>query len=153
GPCLRATGLEHDLREAEPYYMYDQFDFSVCVGTNGDTYDRFFVRVYEMLESAKIIRQALARLKNAPADEAKTKKGARKIAPPAGEIYDCTEAANGELGFFIVSDGSVKPYRIKIRAPSLCNYSAIERLSQGVMIADLVSIIGSLNVIGGEIDR
>jgi NADH-quinone oxidoreductase subunit C/D len=160
GPCLRAAGIEYDLRKAEPYYMYDQFDFSVVIGTNGDTYDRFFVRVYEMIESAKIIRQALGRLKDTPPQTvaegtapARKTKGFKKVAPPAGEIYDYTEAANGELGFYIVSDGSANPYRIKVRSPSLCNYSAIEQLTEGGMIADLVSTIGSLNIIGGEIDR
>jgi NADH-quinone oxidoreductase subunit C/D len=159
GPCLRATGYEYDLRKNRPYYLYDTFDFSVVVGTNGDTYDRFFVRVYEMIESAKIIRQAIARLKAGPpeppaaAEGAKKSKGFKKIAPPAGAVYDSTEAANGELGYYVVSDGSAKPYRIKVRSPSLCNYSAIERMVEGAMIADLVSIIGSINVIGGEIDR
>jgi NADH-quinone oxidoreductase subunit C/D len=158
GPCLRATGYDYDLRKNRPYYLYDTFDFSVVVGTNGDTYDRFFVRVYEMIESAKIIRQAIARLKALPpepqlAEGAKKSKGFKKVAPPAGAIYDSTEAANGELGFYIVSDGSAKPYRLKVRSPSLCNYSAIEPMVEGAMIADLVSIIGSLNVIGGEIDR
>lgn len=158
GPCLRATGLEYDLRKNKPYYLYETFDFSVVVGTNGDTYDRFFVRVYEMIESVKIIRQAITRIKAMPPDSsvaegAKKSKGFKKIAPPAGAIYDSTEAANGELGFFIISDGSPKPYRIKVRSPSLCNYSAIESMVEGTMIADLVSIIGSLNVIGGEIDR
>ena len=160
GPCLRAAGIEYDLRKAEPYYMYDQFDFSVIIGTNGDTYDRFFVRVYEMIESAKIIRQALRRLKDTPRQTVsegtapvRKSKGFKKVAPPAGEIYDYTEAANGELGFYIVSDGSANPYRIKVRSPSLCNYSAIEQLVEGGMIADLVSVVGSLNVIGGEIDR
>jgi NADH:ubiquinone oxidoreductase subunit D len=159
GPCLRATGYEYDLRKNRPYYLYDTFDFSVVVGTNGDTYDRFFVRVYEMIESAKIIRQAIARLKAGPteppaaAEGAKKSKGFKKIAPPAGVVYDSTEAANGELGYYIISDGSAKPYRIKVRSPSLCNYSAIERMVEGAMIADLVSIIGSINVIGGEIDR
>jgi NADH-quinone oxidoreductase subunit C/D len=157
GPCLRATGFAYDLRKNNPYYGYDTFDFSVVVGTGGDTYDRFFVRVYEMIESAKIIRQASARLKalgprQTPAD-AKKNKGFKKIAPTAGALYDCTEAANGELGFYIISDGSAKPYRIKVRSPSLCNYSAIESMAEGAMIADLVSIMGSLNVIGGEIDR
>ncbi len=158
GPCLRATGYSYDLRKNRPYYLYDTFDFSVVVGTNGDTYDRFFVRVYEMIESAKIIRQAIARLKALPPEPqgpegAKKQKGFKKVAPPAGAIYDSTEAANGELGYYIVSDGSAKPYRIKVRSPSLCNYSAIERMVEGAMIADLVSIIGSINVIGGEIDR
>lgn len=156
GPCLRATGLEHDLRKSEPYYGYDQFDFSTVVGTNGDTYDRFFVRIYEIIESSKIVRQALARLRAIPepeAADAKKAKGFKKVAPPAGEIYDSSEAANGELGFHIVSDGTANPYRIKIRAPSLCNYSAIEHLVQGSMIADMVATIGSLNVVGGEIDR
>ncbi len=158
GPCLRATGYAYDLRKNKPYYLYDSFDFELVVGTNGDTYDRFFVRVYEMIESAKIIRQALARL-NAlppeppPAEGAKKQKGFKRVAPPAGEVYDFTEAANGELGFYIVSDGSPKPYRVKVRSPSLCNYSAIEPMVEGAMIADLVSIIGSINVIGGEIDR
>jgi NADH-quinone oxidoreductase subunit C/D len=158
GPCLRATGLDYDLRKVNPYYLYDTFDFSVVVGTSGDTYDRFFVRLYEMIESARIIRQVISRLDSLPAepaaaDGAKKNKGFKKIAPPAGSIYDSTEVANGELGFYIVSDGSAKPYRIKVRSPSLCNYSAIERLVEGTMIADLVSIIGSINVIGGEIDR
>lgn len=160
GPCLRATGVDYDLRKAEPYYMYDQFDFSVVVGTSGDTYDRFFVKIYEMIESAKIVRQALKRLAAVPkqpepesAAPAKKAKGFKKVAPVAGEIYDYTEAANGELGFYIVADGSPKPYRMKVRSPSLCNYSAIERLTEGSMIADLVSTLGSLNVIGGEIDR
>jgi NADH-quinone oxidoreductase subunit C/D len=158
GPCLRATGYAYDLRKNKPYYLYDTFDFSVVVGTNGDTYDRFFVRVYEMIECAKIIRQAIARIKALPAepvaaDGVKKQKGFKKIAPPAGAVYDSTEAANGELGFYIVSDGSAKPYRMKIRSPSLCNYSAIEPMVEGAMIADIVSIIGSINVIGGEIDR
>jgi NADH-quinone oxidoreductase subunit C/D len=157
GPCLRATGYEYDVRKNRPYYLYNTLDFSVIVGTNGDTYDRFFVRMYEMIESAKIISQVIARIKELPpeavADGAKKSKGFKKIAPPAGALYDSSEAANGELGFYIVSDGSAKPYRLKIRSPSLCNYSAIEKLAEGAMIADLVSIIGSLNVIGGEIDR
>ena len=157
GPCLRATGYDYDLRKNRPYYSYDTFDFSVVVGTNGDTYDRFFVRVYEMIESAKIIRQAIARYKALSSEpaalEAKKSKGFKKVAPPAGALYDSSEVANGELGYYIVSDGSAKPYRIKVRSPSLCNYSAIESMVEGAMIADLVSIIGSLNVIGGEIDR
>ena len=158
GPCLRATGYEYDLRKNRPYYLYDTFDFSVVVGTNGDTYDRFFVRVYEMIESAKIIRQAIARLKALPPEPpvaagAKKPPSFKKVAPPAGAIYDSTEAANGELGYYIISDGSAKPYRVKVRSPSLCNYSAIEPMVEGTMIADLVSIIGSINVIGGEIDR
>lgn len=164
GPCLRATGLPYDLRKNKPYYLYDTFDFSVVVGTNGDTYDRFFVRVYEMIESVKIIRQAISRIKGLPPEApavdatgapvvAKKTKGFKKIAPPAGALYDSTEAANGELGFYIKSDGSAKPYRMKIRSPSLCNYSAIEPMVEGTMIADIVSIIGSINVIGGEIDR
>ena len=158
GPCLRATGYAYDLRKAQPYYGYDTLDFDVVVGTNGDTYDRFFVRIYEIIESAKIIRQAIKRLKELPPDPpaaegAKKTKGFKKVAPPTGAVYDATEAANGELGFYIVSDGSAKPYRMKVRSPSLCNYSAIEQLAEGAMIADLVSIIGSLNIIGGEIDR
>ena len=113
-----------------------------------------------MIESAKIIRQALKRLNDTPEQTAaegiasvKKTKGFKKVAPPAGELYDYTEAANGELGFYIVSDGSVNPYRIKVRSPSLCNYSAIEQLTEGGMIADFVSVVGSLNIIGGEIDR
>ena len=157
GPCLRATGLDYDLRKTAPYYLYDTLDFSVIVGTNGDTYDRFFVRMYEMIESDKIIRQVIARLKAMPAqavaESAKKNKGFKKVAPAAGFVYDSTEAANGELGYYIISDGSAKPYRIKLRSPSLCNYSAIEQMVEGTMIADLVSIIGSINVIGGEIDR
>ncbi len=177
GPCLRAAGVEYDLRKAEPYYHYDEFDFQVVVGTRGDTYDRFFVRLYEMIESAKIVRQALARLeKSAPGpvlvddfhvalpprdNGCKSMEGLISqfklvidgIRVPPGETYNATEAANGELGFYVVSDGSGKPYRVRVRPPCFMNYAAFEEMIEGEMVADLAAALGSMNVIGGEIDR
>lgn len=177
GPCLRATGIAHDLRKAEPYYHYDEFSFETVTGSRGDTYDRFFVRIYEMIESTKIIRQALRRLDALgpgpvmvddplvalpPKAQVYTSMESmidhfelivHGIKPPPGQIYSCTEAANGELGFYLVSDGSSRPYRVKVRPPCLMVYSAFEKMIQGGMIADLVATLGSLNIVGGEIDR
>ncbi|MFA4874339.1 MAG: NADH dehydrogenase (quinone) subunit D [bacterium] len=174
GPCLRATGCGYDVRRAHPYYFYDAIDWDVPVGTCGDTYDRIFVRMEEMEQSARIIEQVMARIPGGP-----IMTGRRDIAlpqphevygsiegmmqqfklvmhgmrPPAGEVYSYTEAANGELGFYIVSDGGERPYRIKVRPPCFPLYQAFPRLIQGHMIADAVAIMGSLNIIAGELDR
>jgi len=174
GPTLRASGVESDLRKSEPYYGYETYDFDIVLGSAGDTYDRIYVRFYEIRESIKIIRQALKRLKPGPimtADKRVAlppkemtygnieglmnhfKNIMHGILPPMGEIYDATEAANGELGFHIVSDGGKNPYRVKCRAPSVMNYAAYQQLIEGGMIADAIAILGSINVVAGELDR
>lgn len=174
GPTLRASGVNYDLRKVEPYYGYETYDFDVVVGSKGDTYDRIFVRLYEIRESAKIIRQALKRLRPGPimTDNKKVATPPKEqtygnieglmnhfkivmhgVRPPVGEIYDATESANGELGFHIISDGGKNPYRVKCRAPSVMNYAAFQQLIEGGMIADAIACLGSLNVVAGELDR
>jgi NADH dehydrogenase I D subunit len=174
GPCLRACGYAHDLRKRDGYYGYEDYEWDVPVGANGDTYDRIFVRIYEVYESLRIVEQALDRLPGGPINVDDPRVSLPKkdevygnieglmnhfklimegIKPPAGEIYDSTEAANGELGFHVVSDGSGTPYKVKVRSPSLALYAAYPRLIKGSMIADAVAVIGSLNIIAGELDR
>ncbi len=154
GPNLRASGIKWDLRREEPYLIYNELDFDIPVGKGemgktGDAWDRYMMRIYEMEQSAKIVRQCLDLL--APGDY--TAKVSKVLKPPAGEVYVRAENPRGELGFYLISDGSTKPYRLKIRAPSFANLSIIPKLARGVMIADLVAIIGSLDIILPEIDR
>ncbi len=174
GPCLRATGLAHDLRKRDRYYGYGDYSWDVPVGENGDTYDRIFVRIYEMYESLRIVEQALDRLPGGPVnvDDPRVTlppKGEvyenieglmnhfkiimEGIQPPAGEVYDATEAANGELGFHVVSDGTGRPYKVKVRSPSLALFAAYPRLIRGAMIPDAIATVGSLNIVAGELDR
>jgi NADH-quinone oxidoreductase subunit D/NADH-quinone oxidoreductase subunit C/D len=174
GPCLRACGVDRDLRKDEPYYGYDTYDFETVIGTQGDTFDRIMVRNYEMRESLKIIRQALARLKPGPVNtaDARLSLPSRQqvyhdmealinsfklvyegVRPPAGEFYDASEAANGELGFYIVSDGGTNPYRIKVRPPCLTQFAAFASMAEGGMVADISATLGSINIIAGELDR
>ncbi|UCD84314.1 MAG: NADH-quinone oxidoreductase subunit D [Deltaproteobacteria bacterium] len=154
GPNLRGSGVKWDLRKNEPYSVYDRFEFEVPVGTGekgtvGDCWDRYWVRIREMEESVRIIRQALDRL---PDGEIRAKVP-RVFKPPEGEVYLRAENPRGDLGFYLVSDGSTNPYRLKIRAPSFCTMSIFRKLSQGLMVADLVALIGSLDIILPEIDR
>ena len=174
GPCLRATGFEHDLRKAEPYYGYDRFQFEIPTGHQGDTYDRVMVRFAEIFESVKIVEQALDQLPGGPVkadfplsvlpDKDRTygniegmvnhfKVIMHGIQPPRGEVYDCTESPNGELGFFVVSDGTMRPYKCKVRPPCFYIYTSFPRLVEGGLIADAVATLGSLNIIAGELDR
>ncbi len=174
GPCLRAAGVAYDVRKTSPYYRYDEFEFEIPVGERGDTYDRIMVRFEEMVQSASIVMQALEKMPDGPIladryDVVLPSKGSvystiegmmdhfkiitQGITPPKGEIYSMTEAANGELGFYIVSDGSAKPHRIKVRPPCFAVYQGYSKLVKGHMIADAVAILGSLNVIAGELDR
>ena len=174
GPCLRASGVNHDLRKKQPYYGYEDFDFDVPLGENGDVYDRIFVRIEEMWQSLRIIDQAMKRLPKGPIniDDKKIVLPPKHdvhtsmealinhfkliidgIRPPAGEVYDATEAPNGELGFYIISDGGMYPYRIKVRPPCFYTMNALKHLIEGGMVADLVAILGGLNVIAGELDR
>jgi len=174
GPNLRACGVAWDLRRAQPYDAYDKIDFDVPVGKHGDCYDRYLIRMVEMRESVKIIRQCL---KDMPAGHIKSQD--HKVSPPpradmkgsmeamihhfkvftegfhvpAGETYTAVEAPKGEFGVYLVSDGSNKPYRCKIRAPGFAHLQAMDFLSKGHMLADVVANIGSLDVVFGEIDR
>lgn len=150
GPALRASGVARDVRKDEPYAAYDEFDFDIPIGTAGDTYDRYLVRLEEFYQSIRIIRQAIAGLPEGPI----MGKVPRLLKPPAGETYHAVEAPKGELGFFIVSDGrSVSPYRFRVRPPSFCNLQALPRLVKGHLVADVVALIGTIDIVLGEVDR
>ncbi len=149
GPNLRASGVKNDLRKDEPYLVYDKFQFDVPFADEGDVWARYNVRIQEIGESLKIIEQALGALPEGNP----TVSPARPIRPAAGEVYLRTESPRGELGFYIVSDGSAYPYRLKIRTPSFSNLAVLRELIKGVKMADVVSILGSLDIVMGEIDR
>ena len=174
GATLRGSGVNYDLRKVEPYAAYDKVEFDVPLGKNGDVYDRYIVRVEEMRQSVRIIRQCLELMKPGPImtddqryaipDKLQVMNDMSTLAHqfvlmskwvpmPKGEVYIATEAPKGELGFYIVSDGSGKPYRIKIRAPSYVNLSAIPKMATGHMIADLIACIGTIDIVLGECDR
>jgi len=174
GPCLRASGVNLDLRKKRPYYGYQDYDFEVPLGQRGDVYDRIIVRIEEMKQSLRIVQQALAKLPGGPIniddkkimlppkDDVHSSMEAlinhfkliiEGIRPPKGEIYDAIEAPNGELGFYIISDGGEHPYRIKVRPPCFYTMNALKQLIEGGMVADIVAILGGLNVIAGELDR
>lgn len=149
GPNLRGSGIGFDLRKEEPYSSYDQFDFEIPAGENGDCWDRYWVRVQEMKESVKIVEQALG---NLPSGECNAKVP-RIIRPPAGESYAQIEAPRGALGIYSVSDGSDKPYRVHVRAPSFINLTVLQEILVGMKVADVVAILGSLDIVLGEVDR
>lgn len=174
GPALRGSGVDWDLRRDNPYSGYEKYKFIVPVGEKCDTFDRYKVRLVEMREAVKIVKQALDSLKPGPilADDPQVcyppkenvyntieglihhfKIASEGFPAPEGEVYQGIEAPKGELGFFLVSDGSNKPYRMRIRPPSFVNLGAIEKMAKGSMIADLVAVIGTLDIVLGEIDR
>ena len=139
-----------DVRKDEPYAAYDEMEFDIPIGTAGDTYDRYLVRIEEFRQSLRIIRQAVAGLPEGPI----VGKVPRLIKPPAGETYHAIESPKGELGYFIVSDGkSTNPYRFRVRPPSFCNLQALPRLVRGHLVADVVALIGSIDIVLGEVDR
>ncbi len=153
GPNLRASGVDYDVRKAMPYSGYDKFEFKTCLGSDkvgvlGDCWNRYWVRIEEMIESCKIVRQAMEGL---PAG--KVAADLRKIKPAKGEAYTCIENPRGELGFYIISDGSETPTRVKVRAPSFVNLAVMPEAGKGVLIADLIAILGSIDIVLGEIDR
>jgi NADH-quinone oxidoreductase subunit D len=150
GPCLRASGVDYDLRKAEPYSVYDRFEFEVPVGLDGDSWDRHYVRIQEMYESLRIVEQALEQI---PAGTVTSALGRRLIRPPRGEVYVRAENPRGELGVYLVSDGTDKPYRVKVRPPSFCNLSALKHLLRDSWLADAVVVLGSLDIVLGEVDR
>ncbi len=174
GPNLRATGLAWDLRKSQPYDAYDKVDFDIPISKHGDCYDRYLLRMYEMRESVKIIKQCVEQMpvgpvkavdhKFTPPDRAEMKQSMEELIHhfklftegyhvPAGETYTAVEAPKGEFGVFLVSDGTNIPYRCKIRAPGFAHLQALDMLSQGHMLADVVANIGSLDIVFGEIDR
>ncbi len=149
GPVLRASGVKWDLRKAQPYACYKNFEFDIPTGINGDTYDRYLVRIEEMRQSVRIIRQAVEALPQGPI----MAKVPKVLKPPAGEIYHSIEAPKGELGYFIVSDGSTQPYRVRVRPPSFVNLQALDKMVHGLLVADVVAVIGTLDIVLGEVDR
>ena len=174
GPMVRGSGIAWDLRKAQPYAVYDRMDFDIPVGRNGDCYDRYLVRMLEMRESLKIMRQCLEQMPEGP-----VRVGDQKITPPSrkdmkrsmealihhfklftegvrvpeGEVYAAIESSKGEFGVYLVSDGTNRPYRCKIRSPGYVHLQALDMMSKGHMLADVVAIIGSLDIVFGEIDR
>jgi NADH-quinone oxidoreductase subunit D len=149
GPALRGSGVNWDIRQAHPYECYAALDFDVPYGETGDTYDRYLVRMEEMRQSRRIILQALEQLPDGPI----TAKVANIIRVPTGEYYHSIEGPKGELGIYLVADGSTKPVRLRIRPPSLINLQALRQMSVGHLVADVVAIIGTLDIVLGEIDR
>ncbi len=176
GPMLRGSGVEWDLRRKQPYEVYDQLDFDIPIGVNGDCYDRYLVRIEEMRQSNAIIKQCIEWLRNNPGP---VMLDDHKITPPAreevkadmealihhfklftegyclleGEVYAAVEAPKGEFGCYLISDGANKPYRLKIRAPGFAHLAALDEMAQGHMLADVVAIIGTQDIVFGEIDR
>ena len=174
GPILRATGVSYDVRKAYPYLVYDQLDFAVPVGTKGDNYDRFVCRIEEIGQSMRIVEQALEKLPVGPVwiddprfvlPEKEKVYGSIEglmhhfkiimegIHVPAGETYSAVEGGNGELGFYVVSDGGGKPYRLRVRPPRFIAMGAFAEMIKGYMVADIVPTFGMINMIGGECDR
>lgn len=149
GPVLRASGVQWDLRRANPYSIYNRFDFDIPVATTGDTYDRYWIKIEEMRQSLRILDQAIKQL---PKGEIKAK-GDSLVRPPVGEVYGKIEAPKGELGFYLVSDNSIAPYRFHIRPPELINLTALRDMAKGWKVADLIIIFGSIDICMGEIDR
>jgi NADH-quinone oxidoreductase subunit D len=151
GPMLRASGVNHDLRKVDAYGVYPRFNFRVPLGDHGDVYDRYMVRVLEMRESISILQQALSGIPAGPIIDAKAK--LRGFRPKAGEAYGRIEGPKGEIGFYLISDGSPNPYRYRVRPPCLINLTILEDLCLGHSIADAVIILGSVDIVLGEVDR
>jgi NADH-quinone oxidoreductase subunit D len=149
GPIVRASGIAYDVRRAEPYGIYDRFDWEVPVRFGGDCFDRYMIRIAEMRESVKLVRQAL---RDIPDGEFRGRQP-KILRPPKGEAYARIEGPKGELGFYLVSDGSTSPYRFKVRAPSFINLTVLGELTIGHKVADAVVILGSFDIVMGEVDR
>jgi NADH:ubiquinone oxidoreductase subunit D len=174
GPCLRAAGVNYDVRKAHPYYDYDKFNFDVVLGSVGDTYDRYLVRMGEMRQSLRILEQALNDLPDGPVNVndwtvtlppkdqvynsieglmAHFKLIMHGIRPPKGEVYSAIESANGELGFYVISDEQGRPYRVRCRPPCFAIYQAFPEMCMGQTVSDAVAALGSVNIVAGELDR
>jgi len=174
GPCLRACGVNYDVRKSKPYWIYDQLEFNVPIGENGDNFDRYLMRIEEIKQSDRLVRQAIAQMPEGPiilddwrialppkAEVYGTIEGVMAhfkmimegIQVPRGEIYDSTEAANGELGWYLVSDGSGHPYKVHVRAPGFPILSGVPTMIEGKMLADLIPTFDTINMIGGEVEQ
>jgi NADH-quinone oxidoreductase subunit D len=174
GPCLRACGIDYDVRKKHPYLVYDQLDFDIPLGTTGDNFDRYLVRMEEIKQSLRIIKQAMKEMPDGPVNVnnpylrvpskqdvytrmeemiAHFKMVIDGLKPPVGEIYLPTEVANGELGFYIVSDGSGKPWKCRVRPPCFTMTASLEEICKGGMLADIIPTFDMINMIGGECDR
>ena len=151
GPILRAAGVNYDLRKVDGYGIYPRFKFRVPLGAHGDCYDRMMIRMLEMRESIEILKQAIHQIPEGPVVNPKVK--ARGFRPPTGEVYGRIEAPKGELGFYLISDGTGNPYRYRIRPPSFINLTLLEEMCLGQTIADSVVILGSIDIVLGEVDR
>ena len=151
GPILRASGVNYDLRKVDKYGIYDRFAFKIPLGEHGDTYDRYMIRLLEMRESVKILNQALKDIPEGPIIDPKTK--IRGFKPKPGEAYGRIEAPKGELGFYLVSDGTANPYRYRVRSCCMMNLTVLEQLCIGHNVADVVVILGSIDIVMGEVDR
>jgi len=149
GPLLRAAGVKWDLRKAQPYSGYEKYAFEIPTRQNGDTFDRYIVRMQEMRQSVRIIEQAVAGIPEGPI----MGKVAKVIKPPVGEAYVSIEAPKGELGYYVVSDGTTQPYRVRVRPPSFVNLQALDRMVRGALVADICAVIGTLDIVLGEVDR
>ncbi len=174
GPMARGSGVDWDIRRDEPYSSYQDFDFEVPLGTNGDTYDRYLVRMAEMIQSNRICRQVLEKLPPGeinvsdprialpPKEKVYNNIEAlinhfllieKGITPPVGEVYQAIEAPKGELGFYIISDGSPRPFRVKVRGPSFVNLSPTKKLAQGILLSDIIALIGTMDIVLADVDR
>lgn len=151
GPSLRASGINYDIRKVDRYGIYDRFQFRVPLGEKGDVYDRYMIRILEMRESVRILQQALRDIPEGPVIDPKVR--LRNFTPPVGEAYGRIEAPKGELGFYLISDGSKKPYRYRIRPPSFINLTILEDMCRGHTLADAVIILGGVDIVLGEVDR
>jgi NADH-quinone oxidoreductase subunit D len=151
GPMARASGLNYDIRKIDGYSIYNRFSFRIPLGEHGDVYDRYMIRFLEMRESLKILNEAVKDIPNGPIMDPKTK--IRGFRPKPGEAYGRIEAPKGELGFYLISDGSPNPYRYHVRPPSLINLTVLEDLCIGHNVADVVAILGSIDIVMGEVDR
>jgi len=149
GPVLRASGVKWDIRRAFPYAAYDQYEFEIPTGPNGDTYDRYLVRLEEMRQSRRICLQAV---ENIPTGPIMARIG-KVLKPPLGEVYHSIEAPKGELGYYVVSDATTQPYRVRVRPPSFINLQAFDKMVRGHLVADVVAIIGTIDIVLGEVDR
>lgn len=154
GPVIRATGVPYDIRRSKPYSAYGEFEFNIPVGTIGDVFDRYLVRILEISESLTIVSQAIEGLPEGPVNSRKPLKSTLLLKPPKGaEAYAAVESPRGELGVFVVSDGTSKPYRLKLRSPSFSNLALISEILPGNLVADAVAILGSLDPVFGDVDR
>jgi NADH-quinone oxidoreductase subunit D/NADH-quinone oxidoreductase subunit C/D len=150
GPVLRAAGVPYDLRRADPYSVYDRFDWNVAVRYNGDMYDNYLIRLDEIWQSLKIVQQAVKQIPEGPIN---SQKPAYQVRVPAGEAYGRVESPKGELAYYVVSNGKPNPWRYHVRPPSFVNITALEHMCVGAKIADFVALLGMLDIVMGELDR